>query len=86
MNAARTVLYTGVTNNLKLRFIQHRNQKGKYKSFAGRYYCHKLIYFEIFDNPQEAIERETEIKKLSRAKKMELIKSKNPKLIFYNPW
>ncbi len=82
-NPGKKVLYTGVTNNLKRRLREHEKNKGKSDTFTGKYYCFKLIYFETFDNPKEAIEREKEIKKLSRKKKFELIFEKNPKLNFF---
>ena len=85
-NPGKTVYYTGVTNNLRRRMEEHRKSKGIWKPFAGRYYCHKLIYYETFDTPTKAIEREKEIKNLTREKKLQLIKSKNPELVFYTTW
>ena len=82
-NPGKNVLYTGVTNNLKRRIREHEKNKGNPGTFTGKYYCYKLIYYETFENPAEAINREKEIKKLSRIKKLELIKEKNPKLNFY---
>ena len=38
-NLTKTVLYIGVTNNLEIRSLQHRENKGTDKSFAGKYYC-----------------------------------------------
>lgn len=81
-NPGKTVLYTGVTNNLKRRLYEHYNNKGNKKSFAGKYYCYKLIYFEYFTDIKQAIEREKEIKNISRAKKEDLINVKNPKWNF----
>src|SRR4051812_35477024 len=85
-NPALTVFYTGMTNNLSRRMKEHREAKGTKTSFAGQYYCYKLIYFEAFDKPIDAINREDEIKNLTRDKKIELIKTKNPEMIFYNVW
>ena len=82
-NPGKTVLYTGVTNNLKLRVRQHEKNRGINKTFAGKYFCNKLIYYEEFVSPIRAIKREKEIKKLSRANKMKLIATKNPKMHFY---
>ncbi len=82
-NPGKKVLYTGVTNNLKRRLREHEKNKGKSDSFTGKYYCYKLIYYETFDNPGDAIEREKIIKKLSRKKKLELISEKNPHLNFF---
>jgi putative endonuclease len=82
-NPRRTVFYSGVSNNINRRIREHREEKGKQKTFAGRYSCHKLIYHEEFDKPMKAIKREKEFKNMSREKKIALIKTKNPKLLFY---
>jgi putative endonuclease len=78
-NPSKTILYTGVTNDLFTRVIEHYQNRGKKNSFAGRYYCYKLVYYERYSDPVMAIEREKEIKDLSREKKEELIKSINPR-------
>jgi len=77
-NKHRTVLYIGVTNNLKRRMYEHRNRSAK--GFATKYNCTDLLYFEIFWNIEDAIHRETVLKKWNRSWKMELIKKKNPQL------
>jgi putative endonuclease len=82
-NRNRTVLYTGVTNNLKRRLHQHENKLNP-NSFSARYNVHYLIYFEKFAWIQLAIGREKEIKNLSREKKLNLIKEGNPELEFWN--
>ena len=74
-NKSRSTLYVGVTNNILRRIEEH---KVSTEAFAYRYKCFDLIYYEVFDNPMTAIEREKEIKKWRREKKMELIKIKNP--------
>jgi putative endonuclease len=84
-NHNRSVLYVGVTNNLRRRVFEHTANRGKPKTFAGRYHCYKLIYYEEFTSIIEAIKREKEIKLMCRAKKLELIKEKNPKLHFFHP-
>ncbi|WP_337067272.1 hypothetical protein [Pontibacter sp. 13R65] len=61
---------------------QHRQNRGKPDSFAGRYYCYKLLYYERYTHVQHAIEREKEIKNMSREAKLELIKAENPFLMF----
>ena len=81
-NPGKTTLYTGVTNDLKRRLGEHYANRGKKETFAGRYYCYQLIYYERYESIVMAIEREKEIKDLSREKKMELIKSTNPSLAF----
>jgi len=81
-NPKKTVLYTGVTSNLAVRLQQHFENRGKPETFAGRYYCYKLLYYERFSDVNMAIEREKEIKDLSRERKLELIKVLNPYLDF----
>ena len=83
-NPGRTTLYIGVTNNLSARLIEHWCNKGNRNSFAGKYYCYNLIYFEEFQNINTAISRETELKKWSRSKKEKLISTKNPEWFFLN--
>lgn len=81
-NKSRSVLYTGVTNNLKIRLQQHK-EKTNPTSFTSKYNVHYLIYFEKFTWIQLAIEREKEIKNLSREKKLALIKEQNPTMEFW---
>jgi putative endonuclease len=84
-NPDRTVLYTGMTNDLEQRIIEHYLNKGNTKTFAGRYYCYNLLFFQSFHKPMEAITYEKEIKSMSRKQKEELINSTNPQWIFLNP-
>lgn len=77
-NPGRTVLYTGVTNALKRRLLEHYKNRGDKKNFAGRYYCYDLIYYEYYTDIRQAIAREKEIKDMPRKKKEELIATKNP--------
>lgn len=77
-NPRKTVLYTGTTNDLETRLIQHYQNRGNQKTFAGKYYCYNLIYYETFPTPLEAIAAEKFIKGKSRSKKMDIIRSKNP--------
>ena len=83
-NPTKTVLYIGVTNNLTSRLAEHWSNKGSSGTFAGKYYCYNLIYYEQFQYINDAIDRETEIKKWSRSKKENLIKTKNPHWNFLN--
>ena len=69
-------LYTGVTNNLDRRVKEHKEGGGG--AFTAKYKCHKLVYYEDFGLIEQAIEREKEIKKLSRAEKERLIDMLNP--------
>ena len=84
-NPSKTALYTGVTNDLDRRMDEHRADAfGEKKTFAGKYYCYNLIYYEYFRIIEEAIEREKEIKNLTRKKKEELINFFNPEWRFLN--
>lgn len=82
-NKSKTVFYTGVTNNLRTRLSQHKenNVNGK-KTFASKYNVIYLLYYEKFTWIQEAIAREKEVKDWRREKKIELIKTINPDLDF----
>ncbi|MGV7105286.1 GIY-YIG nuclease family protein [Flavobacterium sp. U410] len=82
-NVNKTVLYTGVTNHLSKRLYEHK-EKINPKSFTSKYNVHYLIYFEKFSWIQLAIEREKEIKNLTRQKKLDLILAFNPELEFLN--
>jgi putative endonuclease len=83
-NPVKTVLYVGVTNDLSRRLYEHTENKGNKTTFAGRYYCHNLVYYEHFTHIRYAIEREKEIKKWSREKKNSLIAVLNPEWKFLN--
>ena len=74
-NKNNGVLYTGITNDLKRRVYEHRE---KFVSgFTGKYNVTKLVYYEILEDPENAILREKQIKAGSRQKKIDLIKSFN---------
>ena len=73
------VLYIGVTNDLKRRVWEHK--QSLVKGFTQRYHIKKLVYFENTSDVIAAIEREKQIKKWRREKKIHLIESKNPKWI-----
>ena len=79
-NSGNKVLYTGVTSRLYTRILEHKN-KFYPKSFTSRYNLNKLVYFEFFLSIEEAINREKQIKKGSRKKKIDLIRIKKPKWI-----
>ena len=81
-NPRKTVYYVGVTNNLEQRLVEHYANKGKPETFAGKYYCYNLLYWERHTNANHAIEREKEIKLMSREEKEKLIKEENPGLLF----
>lgn len=69
-------LYTGVTNNLNRRMAEHKEKL--IKGFTEKYNINKLIYFQEFNTPEEAIASEKKIKGWTRVKKINLIKSLNP--------
>ncbi|RZJ59445.1 MAG: GIY-YIG nuclease family protein [Hymenobacter sp.] len=77
-NNIRTVLYTGVTNDLARRLAEHSDTLGQRNKFTGRYQANLLVYFELCPDPTQAIAREKEIKGWSRAKKEALIAKLNP--------
>jgi len=83
-NPTRTVLYVGFTNDLRIRVDQHTENKGNPKTFAGKFYCYNLVYYEHFIHVEEAIAREKEVKKWRREKKVALIESVNPTWRFLN--
>ena len=63
-NEKKTVLYIGVTNNIQNRLSQHYfDSENAKKSFAGKYNCYYLVYYETFDSIESAIAREKELKK-----------------------
>jgi putative endonuclease len=74
-NKNNTVLYTGITNDLKRRVLEHKSGTGS--KFTKKYNVHKLVYYEVTDNVGAAILREKQIKAGSRRKKMNLINSFN---------
>ncbi len=69
-------LYTGVTNALLRRVNDHFAGVGS--EFTARYHFDRLVYFETFDYIVDAISREKQIKGLTRAKKIALVKTINP--------
>lgn len=75
-NWDNTVMYIGVTNNLKRRLFEHKIKL--IDGFSKKYNCNKLVYFELFFDINEAIRREKEIKKWRREKKNNLVESMNP--------
>jgi len=75
-NKRNGVLYTGVTNNLKRRVEEHKTIRGSY--FTTKYKLKLLVYYEIYSDPINAIQREKQIKAGSRQKKITLIETMNP--------
>lgn len=75
-NKNNTVLYTGVTNNLIRRVMEHSAGSGS--KFTSKYKATKLVFFEETEDIDIAIEREKQIKGGSRQKKIDLINEMNP--------
>ncbi len=75
-NDKHSVLYTGVTNDIKRRTYEHRN--GLVEGFTKKYHVKYLVYYEEFNDIEYAIRREKQIKGGSRKKKELLINSFNP--------
>ena len=75
-NSVNTVLYTGVTNNLARRVFEHKNNA--VEGFTSCYKLHKLVYYEVTNDVNAAIQREKQIKGGSRQKKIDLVSKVNP--------
>ena len=75
-NKRHNVLYTGITNNLDKRVFDHKTKQNE--GFTSKYNVDKLVYYEITEDINSAIEREKQIKAGPRKKKIELIDSMNP--------
>jgi putative endonuclease len=74
-NKRNTVLYTGVTNDIRRRVYEHKEKL--VEGFAKKYNITKIVYYEVFDSIENAILREKQIKGGSRQKKIDLINSMN---------
>jgi len=74
-NKWNTTLYTGVTDDLKRRVYQHEEKL--IEGFTKRYNVGKLVYYEVFGDPESAIRREKQIKAGPRRRKRELVGSVN---------
>ncbi|MGG7036851.1 MAG: GIY-YIG nuclease family protein [Flavobacterium sp.] len=84
-NKFRSTYYIGMTNNLRVRLQQYKeNLENGNKTFASKYNLEFLIYYEKYTWVQESIAREKELKKWRREKKLELIRSFNPNFEFLN--
>ena len=76
MTSKAGVLYTGVTNDIKRRFYEHKNHL--FEGFTKQYEVDRLVYYETKQNGTSAIKREKQIKAFRREKKVKLIESINP--------
>jgi len=74
-NHSRT-LYIGVTNNLQRRVFEHKKEKAN--SFTKKYKINQLVFYEQTNNIINAIDREKQLKKWRREKKIKLIEEFNP--------
>lgn len=74
-NKYNRVLYVGVTNDLIRRVYEHRNKL--IEGFTKKYNVTKLVYYEIYNDSYEAINREKQLKAGSRKRKIDLINSVN---------
>ena len=75
-NSSNKVMYIGVTNDLKRRVYEHKNDF--VDGFTKKYRVHKLVYFEEYTDVRNAIEREKQLKGWKRTKKNELVDAMNP--------
>jgi len=74
-NRRDSVLYTGITSDLRKRIYEHKEKL--LEGFTKKYNTSKLIYYEVFQDPENAITREKQIKAGSRQKKIDLINQVN---------
>jgi putative endonuclease len=77
MSSFRGTLYVGMTNDLEHRVYEHKHKV--VPGFSAKYYTNRLVYYEVAGDPESAIAREKQIKGWTRAKKIALIESVNPK-------
>jgi len=75
-NVGNSVIYTGVTNDLKRRVYEHKNKLSE--GFTKKYNVNKLVFYECTSSIEAAISREKQIKAGSRLKKTELVNEMNP--------
>jgi len=74
-NKKNTVLYTGVTNDLKRRVYEHKEKMAN--GFTRKYNITKLVYYEVCEEVQSAISREKQLKAGPRQRKVELVNGMN---------
>ncbi len=70
------VFYIGMTNNLQRRVYEHKQKL--VKGFTSKYSVDKLLYHEMYETAEDAINREKQLKKWRRDKKVHLIEKMNP--------
>lgn len=72
-------LYIGVTNSIYRPVLEHK--RGEMEGFAQKYHCTRLVHYEGFDDVTKAIDREKQLKRGVRSKKIALIESTNPRWV-----
>lgn len=75
MASVTGTLYIGVTNNLQRRIFEHK--QNTVEGFSKKYSCHKLVYYEQYNDVKDAISREKQLKRWRREKKESLIRTIN---------
>lgn len=75
-NKNNTVVYIGVTNNIERRLYEHKNEL--IKGFTKKYHLHKLVYNEVYNDINDALRREKQLKGWKRERKNALIQASNP--------
>jgi len=76
MSSKTRVVYIGFTSNLPERVRQHKI--GYFPGFSRKYNCHRLVYYEVYEDAETGISREKQLKGMSRRKKVYLLEEKNP--------
>lgn len=71
-----TALYIGISSDLARRVYERKNDL--ISGHTKKYSIHKLVYFEMYNDPENAIKREKELKGWRREKKISLIEKDNP--------
>ena len=69
-------LYIGITSDPVKRIWEHKSKK--FEGFTSKYGVNKLVYYEIFDDPENAIKREKRLKEYKRQWKIDLFEKDNP--------
>lgn len=75
-NQTNKVMYIGVTNDLKRRLYEHKNEL--IDGFTKKYHVHKLVYYESYKDVRLAIAREKQLKGFLRIRKNKLVETTNP--------
>ena len=75
-NKTNSVMYIGVTNDLRRRLCEHKNEQ--IEGFTKKYHVHKLVYVEEYTQIDDAIAREKQLKNWRRSKKNCLVETQNP--------